>query len=197
MLPLVGALVLLILPSWNAQLLRLTSLAFSSITFLLSLFLWGYFFFDRSIFQFQCVELNTWISDLNLNFTLGIDHPRISDLNLNFTLGINGTTLFFITLTALLILLCILESWDGIKIYVKAYLISFLVLESFLIGVFSVLDSLPFYIFTEVLLIFIFLIILFWGSNERKVGTFYLLFLNTLLGSLLTLLLVFYAFYMQ
>ena len=65
-LPLIGALALLILPSWNAQLLRLTALAFSFFTFLLSLFLWV--FFDKSTSNFQFVEQVTWISDLNLNF---------------------------------------------------------------------------------------------------------------------------------
>ena len=121
-LPLIGALALLILPSWNAQLLRLTALAFSFFTFLLSLFLWV--FFDKSTSNFQFVEQVTWISDLNLNFTLGID----------------GISLFLIILTTLLIPLCILASWVGIRLYLKEYLIASLVLEAFLIGVFSVLD---------------------------------------------------------
>jgi len=176
-LPLVGALVLLILPSWNAQLLRLTSLAFSFLTFLLSLFLWV--FFDKSTSNFQFVERITWISDLNLNFTLGID----------------GISLFLILLTTLLIPLCILASWAGIRIYVKEYLIAFLVLESFLIGVFSVLDLLLFYILFESVLIPMFLIIGIWGSRERRVRASYFFFLYTLLGSVLMLLGVLYLLY--
>jgi len=176
-LPLIGALALLILPSWNAQLLRLTALAFSFFTFLLSLFLWV--FFDKSTSNFQFVEQVTWISDLNLNFTLGID----------------GISLFLIILTTLLIPLCILASWVGIRLYLKEYLIAFLVLEAFLIGVFSVLDLLIFYILFESVLIPMFLIIGIWGSRERKVRASYFFFLYTLLGSVLMLLGVLYLLY--
>ena len=176
-LPLIGALVLLVLSFWNAELLRLTALSFSFLTFLLSLFLWV--FFDSSTSNFQFVEHITWISELNLNFTLGID----------------GISLFLILLTTLLIPLCILASWVGVKIYVKEYLIAFLVLESFLIGVFAVLDLLIFYILFESVLIPMFLIIGIWGSRERRIRASYFFFLYTLLGSVLMLLGVLYLLY--
>ena len=130
-LPLIGAMVLLVLPAWNAQLLRLTALSFSMITFVYSLFLWV--LFDKSTAQFQFVQEFSWIPSLNLNFTLGID----------------GISLFLIILTTLLIPLCILASWVGIKTHVKEYLIAFLVMEAFLIGVFCVLDLLIFYVLFE------------------------------------------------
>ena len=176
-LPLIGAAVLLILPAWHAQFLRLTALFFSFLTFLLSLFLWV--FFDKSTSNFQFVEEICWVPELNLNFTLGID----------------GISLFLILLTTLLIPLCILASWPSIKINIKEYLISFLIMESFLIGVFSVLDLLIFYILFESVLIPMFFIIGIWGSGERKIRASYFFFLYTLLGSVLMLLGVLYLPY--
>jgi len=131
-LPLIGALVLLALPSWNASLLRITALFFSMLTFVYSLFLWVWF--DKSTSQFQFIQEIVWVPSLNLNFTLGID----------------GISLFLVILTTLLIPLCILASWVGIKNNVKEYLIAFLVMESFLIGVFCVLDLLLFYVLRAV-----------------------------------------------
>jgi len=176
-LPLIGAMVLLVLPAWNAQLLRLTALSFSMITFVYSLFLWVWF--DKSTAQFQFVQEFMWIPSLNLNFTLGID----------------GISLFLIILTTLLIPLCILASWVGIKTHVKEYLIAFLVMEAFLIGVFCVLDLLIFYVLFESVLIPMFLIIGIWGSRERKIRASYFFFLYTLLGSVLMLLGVLYLFF--
>jgi proton-translocating NADH-quinone oxidoreductase chain M len=176
-LPLMGALVLLALPSWNAALLRITALFFSMLTFVYSLFLWVWF--DKSTSQFQFIQEVAWVPSLNLNFTLGID----------------GISLFLVILTTLLIPLCILASWVGIKNNVKEYLIAFLVMESFLIGVFCVLDLLLFYVLFESVLIPMFLIIGIWGSRERKIRASYFFFLYTLLGSVLMLLGVLYLFF--
>ena len=117
-LPILGAFILFLIPKWNFQLLRITALFFSFSTFILSLFLWVWF--DKSISQFQYVDQLFWVPSLNLNFTVGLD----------------GISLFLIILTTLLIPLCILASWVGIKNNVKEYLIAFLIMESFLIGVF-------------------------------------------------------------
>ena len=127
-LPLIGVLILLQTPSWNTQLLRLQALSVSFITFLVSLLLWVWF--DKSTAKFQFVDQIFWVPSLNLNLTMGID----------------GISLFLVILTTLLIPLCILASWVGIKTNVKEYLIAFLVMESFLIGVFCVLDLLLFYV---------------------------------------------------
>jgi proton-translocating NADH-quinone oxidoreductase chain M len=177
LLPLVGAFSLLFLSSWNVQLLRVIALGYSFLTFLLSLFLWV--LFDYSTSKFQFVQEVLWVPSLNLNMTLGID----------------GISLFLILLTTLLIPLCILASWTGIKTNLKEYLISFLVMESFLIGVFCVLDLLIFYILFESVLIPMFLIIGVWGSRERKIRASYFFFLYTLVGSVLMLLGVLYVYY--
>jgi proton-translocating NADH-quinone oxidoreductase chain M len=99
-----------------------------------------------------------------------------------------------VLLTTLLIALCILVSWNSIKFNLKEYLISFLVMEFFLIGVFCVLDLLLFYIFFESVLIPMFLIIGVWGSRERKIRAAYFFFLYTLFGSVLMLLSILYVY---
>jgi proton-translocating NADH-quinone oxidoreductase chain M len=81
-----------------------------------------------------------------------------------------------------------LASWDSVKIYVKEYFIAFLVMEALLIIVFSILDLLLFYVFFESVLIPMFLIVGVWGSRERRVRAAYMLFLYTLIGSVLMLL---------
>jgi len=177
LLPLIGSILLLVTPSWNKNLLKAIALFFSSITFILSLFLWVVF--DRSTGNFQFVDKLMWLPNLNLNFTVGID----------------GISVFFIILTTLLIFLCLLTSWNSINFNLKEYLISFLIMEFFLIGVFCILDLLLFYIFFESVLIPMYLIIGVWGSRERKIRAAYFFFLYTLLGSVLMLLAVIYLYY--
>jgi proton-translocating NADH-quinone oxidoreductase chain M len=81
-----------------------------------------------------------------------------------------------------------LASWNSVKIYVKEYMIAFLVMESLLVIVFCILDLLLFYVFFESVLIPMFLIVGVWGSRERKIRAAYMLFLYTLIGSVLMLL---------
>ena len=176
-LPLIGIIFLLITPNWNKNLLKNIALLTSSITFILSLFLW--LLFDKSTGNFQFVNQLLWIPNLNLNFTVGID----------------GISLFFVILTTLLIFLCLLTSWNSVHDNLKEYLISFLIMEFFLIGVFCILDVLLFYIFFESVLIPMYLIIGIWGSRERKIRAAYFFFLYTLLGSVLMLLAILYIYY--
>jgi len=177
LLPLLGSIILLVTPSINKNLLKAIALNTSCLTFLLSLILW--IFFDKSIGTFQFVNKFLWVPILNINFTMGID----------------GISLFFILLTTLLIPLCLLVSWNSIQNNLKEYLIAFLIMEFFLIGVFSILDVLLFYIFFESVLIPMYLIIGIWGSRERKIRAAYFFFLYTLLGSVLMLLSILYIYY--
>ena len=176
-IPLIGALILLCVPSSNSPILKAIALNSSCTVYIMSLFLWT--FFNKSIGSFQFVNKVLWIPYLNLNFSIGID----------------GISLFFILLTTLLIFLCILISWTSVKIYIKEFLIAFLVLEFFLIGVFSILDLLLFYIFFESVLIPMYLIVGVWGSRERKIRAAYFFFIYTLLGSVLMLLSILYIYY--
>ena len=118
--PLIGILLLIFTDPNKQKLMKIIALHFSTIPFILFLFVWGGF--KKSIGTFQFVSKLLWIPVLNLNVTLGID----------------GISLFFLLLTTFLIPLCILISWNSIGSNLKGYLIYFLVIEFFLIGVFCV-----------------------------------------------------------
>ena len=175
-LPLIGILILTIIPKSKHDLLKKVAFATSCSIFVLSLLLWV--IFNKSVGTFQFVIKIFWINNFNLNLVLGID----------------GISLFFVLLTTLLIPLCLLISWHSVNSQLKEYLISFLVLEFFLIGVFCVLDLLLFYVFFESVLIPMYLIIGVWGSREKKIRAAYFFFLYTLLGSVLMLLSILYIY---
>ena len=170
MLPLLGALFILFVPDTSTQTIKNIALGSSMGAFIISMFLW--ILFDRSTSNFQFVEEFLWMPSANIHFYIGID----------------GISLFFVLLTTLLVPLCILASWKSVKLYVKEYMIAFLVMESFLIIIFCILDLLLFYVFFESVLIPMFLIVGVWGSRQRKVRAAYMLFIYTLLGSVLMLL---------
>jgi NADH-quinone oxidoreductase subunit M len=137
------------------------------ITFVISLLLWRDF--DPSTPQFQFVELRPWLGPIS------------------FHMGIDGISLFFVLLTTLLMPLCILSTWGAVKMRVKEYMIAFLVLETLMLGVFTSLDLVMFYLFFEGGLIPMFLIIGVWGG-PRRVYSAFKFFLYTLTGSVLMLL---------
>lgn len=176
-IPLLGAIIILLLPNYLVKLIRLVALYSSLATFVFSLLLWV--FFDRSTYKFQFVEQYSWNEVANISFYLGID----------------GISLFFIILTTFLIPICILSSWSSVRVYIKEYMVSFLILEFFLILVFSVLDLLLFYIFFEAVLLPMFIIIGVFGSRERKIRAAYQFFLYTLLGSVLMLLGIIFIYF--
>jgi proton-translocating NADH-quinone oxidoreductase chain M len=174
MFPIVGILLLLLVPSHQEKLLKLIALNSACLSFTGTLFLWG--FFQKSIGSFQFVTNLFWLPLLNLNIMLGID----------------GISLFFILLTTLLIPLCLLASWNSISFNLKEFLIAFLLLDFLLIGSFCALDLLIFYVLFESTLIPMFLIIGVWGSRERKILASYYFFIYTLFGSILMLLSIIY-----
>ena len=102
-------------------------------------------------------------------------------------MGVDGISMPFVLLTAFLMPLCILASWEAITARVKEYMIAFLVLETLMLGVFTSLDLVLFYLFFEGGLIPMFLIIGIWGGPRRVYASFKF-FLYTLAGSLLMLL---------
>lgn len=163
LLPIIGA-ILCILPS-NGKRAHKIALNCSLLTWVISTILWVEF--DKLTSTFQSVCKLGWIPFANWEIYLGID----------------GISLFFILLTTFLIPLCLLISRNSIKVYIKEYMICFLLLESLLVLVFSVLDLVLFYIFLESILIPMMIIIGVWGSRSRKIGAAYQFFLYTLLGS--------------
>lgn len=193
--PLIGVFFILFVPGWNGALIRSIGLITSISTFLLSLLLWIQF--DSSSGQFQFVSRFALIPNLptpslhsEAIHSIGsiADLPNGEYTTLTFIMGLDGISIFFVILTTFLIPICILVGWTTIKASIKEYCIAFLVLEALLIGAFSVLDLLLFYIFFESVLIPMFLIIGIWGSRERKIRAAYQFFLYTLVGSLLMLL---------
>jgi hypothetical protein len=167
LLPLLGSLIILVIPNSRVRLIQGITIWTSLITFLYSLFFWIRFENDTAKFQF--VETIRWLPYSNINFYIGID----------------GISLFFVILTTFLTPICILVGFYSVKSYKKEYMIAFFICESFLIAVFCSLDLLIFYVFFESVLIPMFIIIGVWGSRQRKIKAAYQFFLYTLMGSLL------------
>ena len=141
---------------------------FSSLTnFFLSLLIW--FYFDKSISDFQFIEEKNWMDGF-----------------INFKLGIDGISILFILLTTFIAPICIFSGIHSIKFKIKEFLIAILVMETLMIGVFCSLDLVIFYLFFEGGLIPMFLIIGIWGGPKRIYSAFKF-FLFTLLGSVLML----------
>ena len=147
---------------------RMTALWTSLITFVLSLGIW--IDFDTSTASFQFVERADWIPILGASYHLGVD----------------GISMLFVILSTFLTPLCVLASWEAIQTRVKEYMIAFLLLETFMVGMFCALDFVLFYIFFEGVLIPMFLIIGVWGGPNRVYAAFKF-FLYTLTGSVLLL----------
>jgi NADH-quinone oxidoreductase subunit M len=172
-LPLVGVVLILILPRRDPALLarnaRWIALWTSLVTFVLSLFIW--IGFDPTTPEFQFVEQADWLPSINIAYHMGVD----------------GISLFFVLLSTFLTVLSILASWQAIQVRVREYMITFLVLETLMVGMFCALDLIAFYMFFEGVLIPMFLIIGIWGG-PRRVYSAFKFFLYTLLGSVLMLL---------
>ncbi len=169
-LPLLGAIVILLIKDDENSINNIKKVAlWTSVgVFLLSLFIWLQFDNSNPGYQFQ--EKFRWFNDFNFYYHIGID----------------GISLFMVILSTFLTPLCILASWESIKKRVKEYMIAFLFLETVMIGMFSSVDILLFYIFFEAVLIPMYLIIGIWGGDRRIYASFKF-FLYTLLGSVLML----------
>jgi NADH-quinone oxidoreductase subunit M len=167
--PLVGALVIAFLPSRRLDLVRYGALLTTLITLALSLLALARFDLSASS-TFQFVEHADWIPGFGIQYKVGTD----------------GIALALVVLTTLLTAVSVLASFGPIKTRVKEYMISFLVLEVGMIGVFLALDLFLFYIFWELVLIPMYLIIGIWGGANRIYATIKF-FIYTFVGSLLML----------
>ncbi len=166
-LPATVAIFMCFLNSEAKQNARWIALWTTLFTFALSLLIW--INFDPANPDFQFVEERAWLGPIK------------------YKMGVDGISMLFVVLTAFLMPLCILASWESIEDRVKEYMIAFLVLETLMIGVFCALDLVLFYIFFEAGLIPMFIIIGVWGGRRRVYASFKF-FLYTLLGSVLMLL---------
>lgn len=170
--PLLGVLLLLTIraddPEIVARNSRWVTLWVTLGTFFASLLLWTNF--DSGTADFQFVEQAAWFPTFGISYHMGVD----------------GISMLFVILSTFLMPICVLASWDAIKTRVREYMISFLILETMMIGMFCALDMVLFYVFFEGVLIPMFLIIGIWGGARRVYAAFKF-FLYTLMGSVLLL----------
>jgi NADH-quinone oxidoreductase subunit M len=167
--PILGAIVLLFINKENGRALRWVTLIFSLVEFIFSLPL--FFNFDSKTAAMQFVEDWWWIQSYGISYKLGID----------------GISLLLVLLTTFLTVLCILCSWTAITFRVKEYMISFLFLETGMIGALVALDLILFYVFWEVMLIPMYFLIGVWGDPKRRIYAAIKFFLFTMAGSVLML----------
>lgn len=170
-----GAVLLAIGRDEQAVSVRWVALIGALISFLVTLPL--YIGFDSTTSAMQFAEKASWIERFNVNYHVGVD----------------GISLWFVLLTAFINVVVIIASWESITERVNQYMASFLILSGLMIGVFSALDGLLFYVFFEATLIPMYLIIGIWGG-PRKIYAAFKFFLYTLLGSLLMLVALIYLY---
>jgi len=133
--------------------------------------------FERASAAMQFVERTRWIDALSAHYHLGVD----------------GLSVWFVLLTAIITVFVVVAGWEVIEDKVAQYMAAFLILSGLMVGVFSALDGLLFYVFFEATLIPMYIIIGVWGGPNRVYAAFKF-FLYTLLGSLLTLVAIIYLY---
>jgi NADH-quinone oxidoreductase subunit M len=167
-LPLLGVLLILPMNPGSKKALRLTTLTIMALDWLLSIYLLASF--DTSTSSYQYVENIPWLSSLGISYHLGVD----------------GLSLLLVFLTAMLSWISVLSTWNAVQVRVKEYMIVFLLLEIGMLGVFCSLDFFLFYVFWEIVLVPMYVIIGVWGG-PRKIYATIKFFLFTFIGSLLML----------
>lgn len=165
--PLAGAIVLLFLK--KDETIRWVTLIVALIEFVASLPL--FFRFDSTTAAMQFLEDWWWVEAYGISYKVGID----------------GISLLLVLLTTFLTVLCVLCSWTAITFRVKEYMVSFLFLETGMVGALVALDLILFYVFWEVMLIPMYLLIGVWGNPARRIYAAIKFFLFTMAGSVLML----------
>ena len=173
---LAGILVLFTGDDKNASSARWIALLGSLVAFAVTVPLYTGFNFADGGFQFQ--EGFSWIPTFNIHYHLGAD----------------GIAVPLILLTSFTTILVVIAAWEVIQKRVAQYMAAFLIMSGLMIGVFSALDAILYYVFWEAMLIPMFLVIGVWGGPNRVYATIKF-FLYTLLGSLLMLVAFIYLFY--
>ncbi|HAR95781.1 MAG TPA: Fe-S-binding domain-containing protein, partial [Deltaproteobacteria bacterium] len=175
-LPLIGAVILLFVNRRHETFIKGFTLAFAIVEFVLSIPL--FFYFNETTAAMQFVERKPWFPEWGIQYFLGID----------------GLSLLLVLLTTFLTVICVLASWRAIENRVKEYYITFLFLETAMIGTLCALDLVLFYIFWELMLIPMYLLIGVWGG-PRRIYAAIKFFLFTMVGSVLMLLAIFALYF--
>jgi NADH-quinone oxidoreductase subunit M len=172
----VGVLLLAVGNDRNAGVVRAIALVGAVLAFVVTIPLITGFDTSTAAMQFQ--EKLPWIERFNVNYHLGVD----------------GLSVWFVLLTAFITIIVVIAAWEVITDRVAQYMGAFLILSGLMVGVFSALDGLLFYVFFEATLIPMYIIIGVWGGPNRVYAAFKF-FLYTLLGSLLMLVALVYLYY--
>ncbi len=171
-LPLIGCVIIMTVHGDEATVAsnaRWTALWTSLLVLALSLVLWVRFDPREPGFQFN--ESIAWLPHYRIGYKMGVD----------------GISVLFVLLSTVLTPICILASWESIQVKVREFMLSFLILETMMVGMFCATDFVVFYMFFEAVLIPMYLIIGVWGG-PRRVYAAVKFFLFTLTGSVLMLL---------
>jgi len=176
-LPLLGVLILLFMKQDQGKAMKSLALIITLANFLISLLLLKDF--DLAVAGVQFVEKHAWIPDYGINYYLGID----------------GLTLLLVLLTTFFTPICVLACWEDIQKSIREFLICLLFLETGMIGVFISLDLFLFYVFWEVMLIPMYLLIGVWGNPARRIYAAVKFFIYTMLGSVLMLVAILYLYF--
>jgi NADH-quinone oxidoreductase subunit M len=174
-LPLVGALAVALQSKDNRTGIRLMAALFSGIAFVVSVVM--FFQFDRADSGLQFKEYIPWIPSLGISYFMAVD----------------GLSLPLVVLTTMIGFLAVIGSWH-IKLRPKEYFALLLILETGIIGVFTSLDLLVFFLFWEVELIPMYLLIAIWGSARREYAAMKFV-LYTIVGSAVMLVGIFATYF--
>ncbi|MCP3869883.1 MAG: NADH-quinone oxidoreductase subunit M [Gammaproteobacteria bacterium] len=174
-LPIIGGMLVLASGNKAPEATRRTALIISIMTFLVSLPL--YSSFDTTTADMQFVEKAMWIEVFKIEYFLGVD----------------GISMPLIILTTFITIFVIVAGWEVIQYRPAEYMASFLIMEGVMVGVFSALDAMLFYVFWEAMLIPMFLIIGVWGGPNRVYATIKF-FLYTFFGSVFMLVALIYMY---
>jgi len=166
-LPIIGAIVVALLPKEQLSAIKQTALAFAAADFLLSLELWRSFDLTTHKMQFE------------------FSAPWISSWGINYHVGIDGISLLLYVMTTFLTMVSIIASWE-VKKHIREYMMAMLALSTGMLGVFISLDMFLFYVFWEFQLVPMYIIIGVWGG-PRRIYAAVKFFLYTAVGSLLML----------
>ena len=167
--PLIGMIVVLLLPRKSEELIKRVTLAFTLVPLIIAVYL--FIDYDRTSAEEQ--------------FTEG-PFPWIEVFNIQYYLGIDGMSVTLMLLTALLGPICVLASWRNIEKGIKAYMALFLLLETGMLGFFAALDLFLFFVFFELTLLPMYFLIGVWGGPRKEYAAIKF-FLYTLFGSVLML----------
>ena len=173
LIPLLGSAIILLIPEnskENQSTIKNIALNISLLNFIVSIFLWVQFNSDTSDYQFVYEFTKLSFCDFNI--------------------GVDGISLYYVLLTTFITPIALLSNFNNISSEksIKFFVISFLLLETFQIALFVVLDLFLFYIFFESVLPILFIIIIVYGSGVNRIRSALLFFLYTLAGSLFMLL---------